>query len=122
MSAEAGSQAQGSLGMVLQSLPNAYTWALWINPVQTSPGVGASEQEHMKLHSTPRTKSFGRHVAPGAYFAQSTEVFTVSPCHPAGPHLATDPAIPHRHYMKGSQGVAADPESCHSKGIIKLPP
>ena len=35
------------------------TWGM--NPVQTGPGMGASEHAHANLHSTPRTKSFGGH-------------------------------------------------------------
>lgn len=93
-----------------------------MNPVQTGTGMGASERAHANLHSTPRTKSFGGYEAPDASSAQSTGVLTVPLCHTAGPHPAPDHAVPHQHCMKDSHGVAADLESCRSKGMTKLPP
>lgn len=93
-----------------------------MNPVQTGPGMGASERAHANLHSAPRTKSFGGHEAPDACSAQSTGVLTVSLCHTAGPHPAPAAAVPHQHCTKDSPNVAADPESCHSRGMTKSPP
>ena len=91
-------------GKTLQSLPSAHTHthththgAVGMNPVLTSTQMGTREHGHTKLHSAPGAKSFGRHVAPDAHAAQSTEVVTVSLCHPSGYTLQT------------MHSVAADP-------------
>lgn len=60
------------------SLCPMHTHGTWgMNPVQTGPGMGASERVQANLHSTPRTKSFGGHEAPDARSPQSTGVLTV---------------------------------------------